>query len=137
MAVLMKLDEVPARERYEGNPGWVTRLFLDKNGAVRDSKNFRVLLQDVKAGSVPHDKTLHYHRKQETLFFILSGRCVVNVQGNEYELEPNSALWIPPREKHGLTKVLEDIKMLEVLSNPNLSDRVESKQPWHQEYPGG
>ena len=137
MAVVMKMNEVPKRQRYQGNEGWITRLFVEKNGAVKNGKDFGVFIQDAKAGSVPQDKTLHYHKKQETLYYILSGKCVVNVQGKEYELGPNSAIWIPPFEKHGLTKVLEDMIMLEVVSNPHhLSDKVESNQPWYEEYPG-
>ncbi len=138
MAEVMKLYEAPTRKRYEGNEDWITRLFVEKNGVVKNAQDFGVLIQDAKAGSVPHDKALHYHRKQETLYYILSGRCVVNVEGKEYELGPNTAIWIPPLEKHGLTKVLEDMKMVEVVSNPNhLSDKVESEQPWHEEYSRG
>ncbi len=136
MAVVMKLDQIPTRERYEGNERWITRLFVEKDGAVKEGKDFGVFVQDVKVGGVPPGKTLHHHGKQETLFFVLSGKCVVNVEGKEYELEPNSAIWIPPNEKHGLTKVLEDVKLLAIVSNPHhLSDHVESKQPWNQEYP--
>ena len=140
MAVVMKLDEVPTQERYEGsmvNERWITRLFVGKNGAMEEGKDFGVMVQDVKVGGVPPGKTLHHHANQETLFFILSGKCVVNVEGKEYELGPNSAIWIDPNEKHGLTKVLEDLKLLAVVSNPDhLSDTIESKQPWNQEYPG-
>ena len=136
MAVVMKLHEVPTRKRYEGNDQWITRVLVGKNGAASDAKDFGVLVQDAKAGSVPGDKKLHYHSKQETLFFVLSGRCIVNVEGKEYEVGPNSALWIPSGEKHGLTKVLEDVKLLAVVSNPDHpSDSVESKQTWDQEYP--
>ncbi len=136
MAVVMKLNEVPTRQRYAGNNQWITRLFVEKTGAVRNGKDFGVFVQDAKAGSVPLDKKLHYHQRQETMYYILSGKCVVNVEGTEYELGPNSAIWIPPNEKHGLTKVLEDMIMLEIVSYPHhLSDLVESKQPWHEEYP--
>ena len=99
MSVVMKLHEVPTRQRYEGNEGWITRLFVEENGMVKNAKDFGVFIQDAKAGSVPHDKTLHYHKKQETLYYILSGKCVVNVEGKEYELGPNSAIWIPPNRK--------------------------------------
>ena len=137
MAVVMKLYEVPTRKRYEGNDEWITRVLVGKNGAAKDAKDFGILVQDAKAGSVPGDKKLHYHSKQETLFFVLSGRCIINVEGKEYELGPNSAIWIPPNEKHGLTKVIEDMIMLEIVSNPHhLSDKVESKEPWYREYPG-
>jgi mannose-6-phosphate isomerase-like protein (cupin superfamily) len=136
MATVMKLYEVPTRKRYEGNEGWITRLFVQKDGAVENAKDFGVIIQDAKVGSVPDDKTLHYHEKQETLFYILSGKCIVNVEGKEYELGPNSALWVAPREIHGFTKVLEDTKILAIVSNPHHgSDVVESKQPWYQEYP--
>ena len=137
MAILMKLYEVPTRIRHGGDENWISRLLVEKNGAVKNAKDFGVLVQDVKVGGIPHGKTLHYHSKQETLFFVLSGRCVVNVEGKEYEVGPNSAIWIPPGEKHGLTKVLEDVKLLAVVSNPHhLSDHVESEQAWDQEYPG-
>ena len=139
MATVMKFYEVPTKERYEGslaNEKWITRIFVGKNGAIKEGKDFGVMVQDVKAGGVPPGKALHYHANQETLFFILSGKCVVNVEGKEYELEPNSAIWIPQNEKHGLTKVLEDVKLLAIVSNPyHLSDHVESEQPWYQEYP--
>ncbi len=137
MAIVMNLNEVPTRRRYAGNDQWITRVLVGKNGAARDAKDFGVLVQDAKAGSVPRDKKLHYHSKQETLFFVLSGRCVVSVEGKEYEVGPGSALWIPSGEKHGLTKVLEDVKLLAVVSNPDHpSDSIESKQTWDQEYPG-
>ncbi len=137
MAVVMKSHEVPTRIKYPGNEKWITRLFVEKNGAIKNGKDFGVFIQDVKAGGVPPGKTLHHHGTQETLFFVLSGKCIVNVEGKEYELGPNSAIWIPPNEKHGLTKVIEDVKLLAVVSSPNhLSDHVESKQPWYEEYPG-
>jgi mannose-6-phosphate isomerase-like protein (cupin superfamily) len=137
MAVIMKLNEVPTRKRYEGNDEWITRVLVGKSGAAKDAKDFGVLVQDAKAGSVPWDKKLHYHSKQETLFFVLSGRCIINVEGKEYELGPDSALWIPSGEKHGLTQVLEDVKLLAVVSNPHhSSDVIESKQPVDEEYPG-
>lgn len=136
MAVVMKLDNVPTEKRYEGNEGWITRLFVEEDGAVRNAKDFGVMIQDAKVGSVPQDKKLHFHRKQETLYYVLSGRCIVNVEGKEHELGPNFAIWIPPKVKHGLTKVLEDLMMLEVVTNPkHFSDIVESNQPWYQEYP--
>ncbi len=136
MAVAMKLYEAPTRNRYERNERWITRLLVEKNGVVRNAKDFVVFVQDVKAGGVPRDKTLHYHKKKETLFFVLSGRCVVNVEGEEYELKENSALWISSGEKHGLTKVLVDTKILEVLSDSGLiPDKFECDLPWHEEYP--
>ena len=137
MTVAMKMDEFPTRERYEGNDKWITRLFVEKDGAVKEGKDFGVFIQDAKVGSVPPDKKLHYHAKQETVFYILSGKCVVNVEGKDYELEPDSAIYIPANVKHGLTEVLEDVKVLAIVSNPHhKSDSVESKQPYYQEYPG-
>jgi mannose-6-phosphate isomerase-like protein (cupin superfamily) len=137
MAKVMTLSEVPTRKRYDGNEEWLTRIFVEKDGVVKSAHDFGVLIQDVKAGSVPPNKALHYHRRQETFYYILSGKCVVNVEGKEYELGPNTGIWIPPLEKHGLTRVMEDMKMLEVVSNPDhLSDKVESKHPWYEEFSG-
>ena len=138
MAVVMKSDEVPIRIKYEGNEKWITRLFVEKTGVVQEGQDFGVFIQDVKVGGVPPGKTLHHHANQETLFYVLCGKCIVNVEGKEYELEPNSAIWIPQNEKHGLTKVLDDVKLLAIVSNPHhLSDHVESEQPWYQEYSDG
>ena len=85
----------------------------------------------------PPDKKLNYHAKQKTVFYILSSKCIVNVEGKDYKLEPDSAIYIPANVKHGLTEVLEDVKVLAIVSNPHhRSDSVESKQPYYQEYPG-
>ena len=48
MTVAMKMDEFPTRERYEGNDKWITRLFVEKDGVVKDGKDFGVFIQDVK-----------------------------------------------------------------------------------------
>ena len=118
MVVVFKVENVPKRKG--SSEGWTRAMLVQKNvGVVKDPKEFGCFLNEVKTeGSLASPlMTPHWH-KHESLFFILRGRCIVDVEGKEYELGPNSIMWIPPDEKHNIIEVIEDMRMFEIHGNP-------------------
>ncbi len=60
----------------------------------------------------------------------------MTVEGTDYELGPNTFMWIPPNEKHGFTKIIEHAKILEIYTRIDIrSDLFESELPFYEEYP--
>lgn len=117
MVVVFKIEDVsktPGRSEE-----WSRRMLIQKDvGMVKDPKEFGCFLNEVKKGGRMMPRGSYHWHKHETLFFVLSGRCIVDVEGTEYELGPNSVIWEPPGEKHNIIEVLEDMTMLEIHGNP-------------------
>ncbi|MCK4952360.1 cupin domain-containing protein [Candidatus Bathyarchaeota archaeon] len=145
MAVAFKFEDAPKRKRRY-NPKrpnvtpkgkWITTQITNtiKNlgGIVKD---FGAMIHDIKPGSIPTDKKLHIHKEQDTIFLVLMGRIVINVEGTEYELGPKSFIWIPRGLRHEFTKVIDHVQILAIVSNPeHTKDIIPSKQPWYEEFP--
>ena len=147
VVVVSKFEDAPKRKRTY-NPerlgmvtpdgDWVTTSFTNAikaaGGVVKD---FGAMIHDIKPGSIPPIRKLHIHTRQDTIFLILMGRLVINVEGTEYELGPKSFLWIPGGVKHEFTKAIEHTQVLAIVSNPeHTRDLNPSDQPWHEEFPG-
>lgn len=129
MVVVFKLGDAP---KVKVRDGWMRTHLVEKDiGRAKEAKDFGALVNEVKPEGIPPMRKPHWHRKRETLYFILSGRCVVSVEGKEYELGPNSLVFIAPGEKHAIIRVIEDMKMFEVFSHPEpdmVTDEEEEKE---------
>lgn len=71
----------------------------------------------------------HYHRKRESILFIIEGKAKLTVEKKEYFVEANELIYIPPLEKHMLENVGEtDLRYLEFFTYPPvLADFIEVK----------
>lgn len=56
----------------------------------------------VKQELMPPDtaEALHYHEKATQLFFVLKGKAVFNIDGQETTLKPEQGIQINPGQKH-------------------------------------
>ena len=59
-----------------------------------DSPNVGLHVTRVERGE------LHYHKRTEEIYYILSGRGVIELDGKEHELRPGTAIRIPPGVRH-------------------------------------
>ncbi len=67
----------------------------------------------------------HYHTEKEAFYLVLRGRAKVVIEDREYEVEPNTVVFLKPGEKHQVAEVLGDSEyvFLEV-GAPSVDDRV-------------
>lgn len=76
----------------------------------------------------------HYHEKAESVSIILSGRAKLVVRGKEYEIGPNTVVYIPPGEPHEMTSIgNEELRKIDVYSPPRGKDVIEV--PWEHGAP--
>ena len=82
-----------------------------------------VIEESVPAGS---SETRHLHEQAQQFFYVLSGCVVMEVNGEELQLEPGKGLHVPPGVAHQLINRSEETARFLVISNPKShGDRVE------------
>lgn len=70
-------------------------------------------------------KHYHYHEKRETVYIALEGNATLKLNGIEHQLKPNTVVFIPPSDKHAVTRVGEEgFKMLEITSPVSSKDII-------------
>ena len=130
-----KNDDAPTDKPYRIDD-WVAYNLVRDIGQVKEARDFAVMIHDVKTTGIIPGKKLHTHFMQETLYMVLSGKIIVSVEGTDYEMGPETSLWIAPGIKHGYTKVLEDTRIIEIATRPDImTDAVASDKPYNEEYP--
>jgi mannose-6-phosphate isomerase-like protein (cupin superfamily) len=68
---------------------------------------------------------VHYHERRESAYIVLEGKAKLSLNGIEYELRPNMAVFISPRDTHGIVSTGDEyFKMIEVYS-PLEPDRID------------
>lgn len=139
--IAFKWEDAPKRNRFnEQGYHWITSWITGKRGMIKDARDWGVMIQDVMPGrGVPHDMKLHLHKEQDTLFLVLKGRLVWCIEGTEYELGAGSFIWIPRGVVHEFIEVIEQVKVLAMVSHPEhvrgRGDTVTSKEPWYEQFP--
>ena len=69
----------------------------------------------------------HVHQVAENIYYILQGRGIVELDGEQHLVEPHMVIHIPPGVRHGIFNTgLEDLIFIVVASPP--SDMPEVKQ---------
>ncbi len=67
----------------------------------------------------PPRRGSHYHNKRESIFFVLQGKGKAIINGKEYDIEPNTVMYIPPGERHAFRNLGNmELKMIEVFTHP-------------------
>ena len=113
MGKVLEFKDAPQFKR----PGQVGRknfFLVDKDsGATKIS----VVLVEYEPNMV--QKPHHYHKKREQVIIALEGSGTYELNGIEYQLKPNTVVFIAAGDKHGVKDAGEEgLKMLEITSQP-------------------
>lgn len=71
----------------------------------------------------------HLHSHSENVYYLLSGRLLVRLDGFDHVLEPGDAAFIPPGVPHSATNADEDEAVLLEVYAPPPADFVEVADP--------
>ncbi|MBT4642064.1 MAG: cupin domain-containing protein [Deltaproteobacteria bacterium] len=130
-----KNDDAPTDKPYRVDD-WVAYNLVRDIGAVKEARDFGVMIHDVKPEGIVPGKKIHTHFMQETLYMVLSGRLIISVEGTDYEMGPDTSMWIKHGIQHGFTKVLEHARVIEIATRPDImTDAVGADKPYDEEYP--
>lgn len=61
---------------------------------------------------------LHYHERSEEVYYVLAGRGILMVAGDEAEISPGQAALIPPRARHRVANTGDEDLVFLCLSSP-------------------
>jgi mannose-6-phosphate isomerase-like protein (cupin superfamily) len=81
--------------------------------SILDSTNAPVRNQSLAEATLPAGRSTdrHYHRRSEELYYILSGRAEMEVDGQQQAVAGGDAILIPPGSWHRIT-ALENLCFL-------------------------
>lgn len=82
----------------------------DVAGAV----NFEVILGELEVGGAAHR---HSHSELEHAYYVLSGKCMIEVGSERQEVGPGMTVFVPKGVEHQLD-VIEPLKVLVFYSPP-------------------
>jgi mannose-6-phosphate isomerase-like protein (cupin superfamily) len=88
--------------------------FTTKDGStirsLLDLSNAPVVHQSLSEASLPAgcETERHYHKRSEELYYVLSGKGIMEIEGETREVAPGDAILIPPGAWHQIraTKAL-------------------------------
>lgn len=112
MAKIFKLEEAP---KFFFPDGKAYRIMLDitETGATRIGG----LIGVMPAGST--GVGYHYHDERESVLFFISGEGKALIEGKEYDIVPNTVMFVPPKERHTVMNTgKSDLKYVEFFTNP-------------------
>ena len=66
----------------------------------------------------------HFHRENQKVYIVLSGKGLLRVNGIPVELNPNSMIHVEPNEVHFVERVLESPLNLVVVASSKRDDKV-------------
>jgi mannose-6-phosphate isomerase-like protein (cupin superfamily) len=79
-----------------------TDAFVLANKATVGCKSIEFFLTEIRPGGEAEEDV---HPISEHAYFILSGRGLAKVEGEEIKVEPGDCLYIPPGAKHGIKPI--------------------------------
>jgi len=92
-AVFTQLKDAPA-DPMRLNRGTMAKLCGQHNGSEHVDMHVNTLNPDSGPGPC------HYHAESDNVYFVLEGEISVVVEGEEFRLGRNDALFIPPGLRH-------------------------------------
>jgi mannose-6-phosphate isomerase-like protein (cupin superfamily) len=117
MAKIFKVQE--ASKTVVTGRGTTYRLVNETMGAERMGVMIIELEPNMQAPGV------HYHEQREATYIVVEGSATLLLNGAEHELTPNTIVFIPPGDHHGIIRTgNEGFKMVEVYA-PLDPDRIE------------
>jgi len=121
MVRILKVEDAPRIPLYDGK-GYKKEIIDEKCGAKDIGGVFVVRLPGTSG-------KCHYHRKREKVWFVLSGTAKILVEDKQYEVGPNTMIFIAPNEKHKLMNMGSgELKLLEFFSHPEDSPFIEVQE---------
>jgi len=82
------------------------------------AKNFEVVLGKLDVGGAAHP---HSHPGLEHGYYLLKGKCIIDVGGEKQEVTPGMAVFVPPGTEHEIN-VIEAVEVLVFYSPPQKQD---------------
>lgn len=114
MPKIIKVDDAPKVPYTPGGKAYRVMLVTEETGAKEIN-----LIMPVSPPDTPPRRGSHYHRKRESIFFVLQGKGKAIIEGKEYDIEPNTVIYIPPGEKHAFRNIGNtEMRMLECFTHP-------------------
>ena len=115
MPKIIKVDEALKVAYTPGGKAHRVMLVTEETTGAKEVN----MIMPVSPPDVPPRRGSHYHRKRESIFFILQGKAKAIIEGKEYDIEPNTVIYIPPGEKHAFRNTGNtELRMLECFTHP-------------------
>ncbi|MGI6453578.1 MAG: cupin domain-containing protein [Syntrophomonadaceae bacterium] len=95
-----------------GHSGTVNYRLIGED--VVGAKKFEVVLGKLSVGGAAHR---HSHPDLEHGYYLLKGKCIIEVGGESQEIQPGMAVFVPQGVEHELT-VLEPVEVLVFYAPP-------------------
>jgi mannose-6-phosphate isomerase-like protein (cupin superfamily) len=115
MPKIIKVDDAPKVAYTPGGKAYRVMLVTEETTGAKEVN----MIMPVSPPDVPPRKGSHYHNKRESIFFILQGKGKAIIEGKEYDIEPNTVIYIPPGEKHAFRNTGNtELRMLECFTHP-------------------
>lgn len=112
MAKIFKLEDAP---KFFFPDGKAYRILLDSTET--GAKRIGGLVGVMPAGSKGVE--YHYHDDRESVLFFLSGQGKALIEGKEYDVGPNTIMFVPPKEKHKVMNTGNlELRYIEFFTNP-------------------
>jgi mannose-6-phosphate isomerase-like protein (cupin superfamily) len=94
----MTVLKLAAQQPFTTKDGSTIRSILDRTNAPVQSQSLAEA--QVPAGTATQR---HYHKLSEEFYFILEGRGLIEIDGEERQVGPGDAILIPPGAWHTIT----------------------------------
>ncbi len=115
MPKIIKVDDAPKVAYTPGGKAYRVMLVTEETTGAKEVN----MIMPVSPPDAPPRKGSHYHRKRESIFFVLQGKGKAIIEGKEYDIEPNTVIYIPPGEKHAFRNTGNtEMRMLECFTHP-------------------
>ena len=115
MPKILKVADAPKVPYTPGGKAYRVMLVTEETTGAKEVN----LIMPVSPPDTPPRKGSHYHRKRESIFFVLQGKGKAIIEGKEYDIEPNTVIYIPPGEKHAFRNTGNtEMRMLECFTYP-------------------
>lgn len=102
----MEIRQRDAQSPFTTKDGSTIRSLLDRANAP-------VIHQSLAEACIPEGGSTerHYHRVSEEFYYLLEGRGLMEIDGEEREVGPGDAIWIPPGAWHAI-RAIEPLRFL-------------------------
>lgn len=94
---IRNINEVPAFTTKDGSE--IRELLANRNSAIEKQSLAEARLP-IGANTVPH-----YHPQTEEIYYILEGKALMQIEGEDRKVEPGDAIAIPPGKVHTIRNV--------------------------------
>jgi len=96
-----------------GHHGSFSKMLVSPENSETKDIDFRISIYHPQGYAEPH-----VHQVAENVYYIIKGTGLVELDGEEFVVEPNTVIYMPPGVKHGIWNTgFEDLVMI-VLAVP-------------------